>query len=197
MNGFRVERTPLEGVVVVRAKRHGDARGFFYEAWNEHAFAELGLHARFIQDNHSRSVKGVLRGMHWQDMRAPLGKLVRCTVGRIFDAFVDLRVGSATFGKWHAVELDAADPDPALLWVPPGFAHGFLCLSDAAEVQYKVTGPWNPQAEGCLAWNDPEVGIRWPLDAPELSERDRRGMSLDDYRKAPSFRMGPAGEVTS
>jgi dTDP-4-dehydrorhamnose 3,5-epimerase len=189
-------------VLLIRARRHGDARGFFYEAWNESAFAALGIDAHFVQDNHSRSARGVLRGMHWQDMTAPLGKLVRCTAGRIFDAVVDLRLGSPTFGHHFTVTLDADDASPALLWVPTGFAHGFLCVSESAEVQYKVTGPWAPAAEGCLAWDDPEVAIPWPGfggdgESPSLSERDRRGMSLATYRTAPSFRYATGGKGVS
>ncbi len=196
MSAFRAETGPaagtaLGGVVLVRSKRHRDDRGFFYEAWQERAFADLGITARFVQDNHSRSVRGVLRGMHWQDRRAPLGKLVRCTRGAIFDVVVDLRVGSPTFSRWAAWTLSEEDEDPGLLWVPPGFGHGFLCLSDVAEVQYKVTGPWNRESEGCLRWDDPAVGIRWPIADPVLNARDRAAPGLDAYLRAPSF---PAGE---
>ncbi len=192
---FIFRPTPLAGVIEIECRSVADDRGSFYEAWRENAFAEAGLPARFVQDNHSRSRKGVLRGLHWQDMTAPLGKLVRCTRGAVWDAVVDLRAGSPTFGRWHGATLDAAAAAPLEVWVPPGFAHGFVALAEDAEVQYKVTGYWVREAEGCLAWNDPEVGIRWPVAAPVLNDRDRRGMTLEEYRARPSFRWGPGGEA--
>ena len=131
------------------------------------------------------SAYGVLRGMHYQDMTAPMGKLLRCTVGRIFDVAVDLRVSSPTLGKWFSVELSA--DNMRQIYVPPGFAHGFATLSDSAEVQYKQTGFYTPPSEGTLVWNDPDVGIQWPITNPTLSKRDQNGMSLKEYLKKPAF----------
>ena len=135
---------------------------------------------------HSRSSYGVPRGMHYQDMTAPMGKLLRCTVGRIFDVAVDLLVSSPTFGKWFSVELSADNKKQ--IYVPVGFAHGFATLSDVAEVQYKQTSFYTPSSEGTLAWNDPDVGIQWPLTSPTLSKRDQNGMSLKEYLKKPAFK---------
>lgn len=189
---FSVERTPLAGVLLVRCRAFGDARGQFYESWRADAFRGMGIPGPFVQDNHSRSGKGVLRGLHWQDGSAPQGKLLRCTAGSIFDVVVDLRAGSPAFGRFHAVTLSAADEAPALLWVPPGFAHGFLSLEEGAEVQYRCTGYWSREAERCLRWDDPEVGIPWPLcgRAPVVSYKDARGMTLAQVRRNPSFTCG-------
>jgi dTDP-4-dehydrorhamnose 3,5-epimerase len=130
-------------------------------------------------------MRGVLRGLHYQDMRAPVAKLVRCTAGRIFDVVVDLRLGSPTFGRWVGVELSAEDKRQ--IFAPVGFAHGFQALADGTEVQYKQTGFYTPQAEGTVAWNDPELAIAWPLGDPVLSARDARAMSLREYRERPAF----------
>jgi len=138
-----------------------------------------------VQEGHSGSRYGVLRGMHYQNMTAPMGKLVRCIVGRIFDVAVDLRVSSPTFGKWYGVELSAENKKQ--IYIPVGFAHGFATLSDVAEVQYKQTGFYTPAAEGTLAWNDPDVGIEWPISNPILSKRDQNGMRLKEYLKNPAF----------
>jgi dTDP-4-dehydrorhamnose 3,5-epimerase len=181
-----VASTPLEGVVIVEGAVFGDERGFFMESWNERDFAAAGLQLRFVQDSHSRSSRGVLRGLHYQDMTAPMGKLVRCTVGAIFDVVVDLRVGSSTVGKWYALELTAENKRQ--IYIPPGFAHGFQTLSDAAEVQYKQTEFYTPASEETIAWNDPDIGIVWPVPNPILSNRDKQGMSLRDYLTNPAFR---------
>lgn len=181
--------TPLEGVLVVEIEYFRDERGFFIEAYHEWSFAEAGFPGvRFVQDNHSRSGAKVLRGLHYQDMTAPMGKLVRCTVGAIFDVAVDLRVGSPTFGKWFAVGLSAENMKQ--LWVPPGFAHGFATLSEVAEVQYKCSGFYTPSSEGALWWNDPDVGIKWPYNDPVLSKKDQNAPSLQDYLKNPAFHYG-------
>jgi dTDP-4-dehydrorhamnose 3,5-epimerase len=180
-----VAKTPLDGVVIVEIKYFQDERGFFIENWHKRDFAAAGLDLEFVQEGHSRSSYGVLRGMHYQDMTAPMGKLVRCTVGRIFDVAVDLRVNSPTFSKWFGVELSADNKKQ--IYVPPGFAHGFAVLSEFAEVQYKQTGFYTPSAEGTLAWNDPDVGIAWPINQPILSKRDQNGMSLKEYLKNPAF----------
>ena len=182
----RVTETPLEGLLVVNIDFFKDERGFFMESWSKKDFAAAGIHADFVQDSHSASRYGVLRGMHYQDMRAPTGKLVRCTVGRILDVAVDLRENSKTFGKYFTIELSSENK--TLLWVPVGFAHGFGTLSDYCEVQYKQTDFYNPQTEGGIAWNDPDVGIPWPITSPVLSHRDQNQKSFAEYRKAPAFR---------
>ena len=181
----RLVRTPLAGVVVVEIDCSWDERGFFIESWSERDFAAVGLEAEFVQDNHSRSCRDVLRGLHYQDMTAPIGKLLRCTLGSVFDVAVDLRMSSPTFGKWFGIELSADNKKQ--LYVPAGFAHGFAVLSEYAELQYKQTGYYAPASEGTLAWNDPDIGITWPISNPVLSERDQNGMSLREYSKNPAF----------
>jgi len=139
----------------------------------------------FVQDSHSRSEYRVLRGLHYQDMRAPMAKLVRCTVGKILDVAVDLRVHSSTFGQWFSIELSAENKTQLL--VPVGFAHGFATLSEVCEVQYKQSGFYQPETEGGIIWNDPDVGIQWPFDNPILSKRDQNQALLSQYRKKPAF----------
>jgi dTDP-4-dehydrorhamnose 3,5-epimerase len=164
-------------VVLVEPKVFGDERGFFYESHNRRAFAAgLGRDVEFVQDNHSRSARGVLRGLHYQLQQAQ-GKLVRATAGAIYDVAVDLRRSSPSFGKWVAVELSAENR--RMLWVPPGFGHGFLTLSEFAEVQYKASDYYAPAHERSIVWNDPQLAIAWPLDgAPVLSGKDAAGLSL-------------------
>ncbi len=162
----------LPDVLLITPHVHHDARGFFLERWNERAFAALGLPA-FVQDNHSRSLRDTLRGLHFQAPPHAQGKLVSALRGRVFDVAVDLRSGSPTYGRWAGATLDG--DAPAWLWIPPGFAHGFLVLSDQADVLYKASAGYAPQAEGGLAWDDPEVGIDWPREpgvAPILSAKD-------------------------
>ncbi|HEX6548667.1 MAG TPA: dTDP-4-dehydrorhamnose 3,5-epimerase [Candidatus Dormibacteraeota bacterium] len=185
---YRVTPTELPGVVVIDTDFFRDERGFFIEAWHRQRFAALGLDFEVVQDNHSRSGRGVLRGIHWQDWSAPLGKLVRCTAGAIFDVAVDLRVGSPSFGRWTSVELSAANMRQ--VWVPPGFGHAFLALAEGSEVQYKCTGYYTPSAEGCLRWDDAEVGIEWPQREVIVSAKDAGGMSLAEYRARPAFPEG-------
>lgn len=180
-----VTATPLEGLFKVDIDYFSDERGFFIESWHQRDFATAGLDLAFVQEGHSRSGRDVLRGLHYQDMTAPMGKLIRCTVGAIFDVAVDLRVASPTFGKWFAVELSAENKTQ--LYVPEGFAHGFATLSDVAEVQYKQTGFYTPSSEGTISWNDPDVGVAWPVSEPILSQRDQAGMSLREYREKPAF----------
>jgi dTDP-4-dehydrorhamnose 3,5-epimerase len=171
----------LPGLKLVELKVHGDARGFFVERYRSADFTAHGIPNHFIQDNHSRSAPGVLRGLHYQ-VRPAQGKLVGVTRGRIWDVAVDIRHGSPTFGKYYAVEL--SDLNGKLLWVPAGFAHGFCVLGEeTADVYYKVDGLYNPSTEGGIAWNDPEIGIPWPLDHPTLSARDQAQESLASYRK--------------
>jgi dTDP-4-dehydrorhamnose 3,5-epimerase len=180
-----VTHTKLEPVCVVDTDYFRDDRGFFIESYHRARFTEHGIDAEFVQDNHSRSGRNVLRGIHWQDLTAPMGKLVRCTAGGILDVAVDLRVGSPTFAEWVAVELN--EENMRQLWVPSGFGHAFLTLSDSADVQYKCSGFYTPSAEHSLAWNDPDIAIDWPVAEPMLSARDAAAMSLADYRRDPSF----------
>ena len=174
---MQVIQTPLAGVLILEPKVFGDARGFFYESFNARRFAELtGIGAPFVQDNHSRSAKGVLRGLHYQ-IRQPQGKLVRVIAGEVFDVAVDLRRASPTFGKWSGTKLSAENRRQ--LWIPAGFAHGFLVLSDSAETLYKTTDYWAPEHERCIIWNDPKIGIEWPLAGePRLSRKDEAGNPL-------------------
>ncbi|MFY9316730.1 MAG: dTDP-4-dehydrorhamnose 3,5-epimerase [Burkholderiales bacterium] len=177
---MKVERASIPDVLVLEPKVFGDARGFFMETWNAREFPALGIEARFVQDNHSRSSKNVLRGLHYQ-LRQPQGKLIRVTAGEIWDVAVDLRRSSPSFGRWTGMTLTAATPRQ--LWIPAGFAHGFLVLSEHAEVQYKATDFYAPEHERTLLWNDPALGIEWPLsgkpgDEPVLSEKDRCGKPL-------------------
>jgi dTDP-4-dehydrorhamnose 3,5-epimerase len=181
----RIAQTSLTDLVVLEIDYFQDERGFFIESWHKRDFAAAGLALEFVQENHSRSSCGVLRGLHYQDMTAPLGKLVRCTLGRIFDVAVDLRVNSPTFGKWFGLELSAENKRQ--LWVPVGFAHGFATLSDFAEVQYRQTGYYMPSAESGIRWDDPDVGVQWPIANPILSRRDQNAMSLKDYLTRPVF----------
>ena len=171
--------TALSGVLIIEPRVFGDERGYFMETWNAAAFAAAGLDLHFVQDNHSRSQKGVLRGLHFQNP-APQGKLVRVTSGAVFDVAVDLRAASPTFGQWVGVELSAANK--RMLWVPEGFAHGFLTLEDDTDFLYKCTAPYAPQSEHTLMWNDPALGIDWPLAGidPIISDKDTRGLPLSD-----------------
>lgn len=171
--------TAIPGPIIIEPKVFGDPRGFFMETWNAEAFAAAGLDLTFVQDNHSRSQKGVLRGLHFQNP-GPQGKLVRVTRGAVFDVAVDLRASSPTFGQWVGVELSAANS--RMFWVPEGFAHGFLTLEDDTDFLYKCTAPYAPQSEFTLAWDDPAVGIDWPVTGldPIISEKDARGLALSD-----------------
>lgn len=180
-----VTRTPLQGVLLIDPPVFPDERGFFLVTWNQQEYVKAGIQQMFVQDAHSGSHRGVLRGLHYQDMTAPLCKLVRCTVGRVFDVAVDIRVGSPTFGRWFATELTAENKRQML--IPVGFAHGFQALSDYAEVEYKQTGFYSPRAEGVLHWSDPDVAVAWPITPPILSDRDARGVPLADHLRAPVF----------
>lgn len=178
---MRALPTSLPGVVVIEPKVFGDERGFFYESFNERIFTELvtgGEMVRFVQDNHSKSAQNVLRGLHYQ-IRQAQGKLVRVIAGEVFDVAVDLRKSSPTFGQWTGIALSAENKRQ--MWIPVGFAHGFVVTSESAEFLYKTTDYWAPEFERCIIWNDPAIGIEWPLtDAPLLSEKDRNGTLLKD-----------------
>jgi dTDP-4-dehydrorhamnose 3,5-epimerase len=170
---IRIAEEPLPGVLVLEPKVFGDARGFFLESYNERAMADLGIHDRFVQDNHSFSSHNVLRGLHYQ-VQKPQGKLVRVAVGEILDVVVDLRKSSPAFGKAYAVRLSGENK--RIIWVPMGFAHGFCVTSEAAHVLYKATNFYAPQLERSLLWSDPALGIDWQLDGePKLSDKDRNG----------------------
>lgn len=184
---IRVIPTALDGVVIIETAFVSDERGFFMESYHREQYAAHGLAEELVQDNHSRSARGVLRGIHYQDMNAPMIKLVRCTAGAILDLAVDLRVGSPTFGQSVAVELTAENKKQ--LWVPVGFGHAFLTLS-TAEVQYKCSNYYAPQTEGAIAWDDPDLAISWPIAEPVLSGRDRNATRLAEYLKHPAFRYG-------
>ena len=180
---MNIIKTKIPEVLILEPKVFGDDRGFFYESYNERVFREVtGLDVAFVQDNHSRSVKGVLRGLHYQ-IQQPQGKLVRCTLGEVFDVAVDIRKGSATFGQWVGVSLSAENKRQ--LWIPAGFAHGFLVVSDVAEFLYKTTDYYAPEYERTIIWNDPDLAIAWPLEGPpSLSAKDAEGVS---YNKADKF----------
>ncbi|MEK6245351.1 MAG: dTDP-4-dehydrorhamnose 3,5-epimerase [Pseudomonadota bacterium] len=173
---MKVERTEIADVLLLEPKVFGDARGFFMETWNARTFENLGIKAQFVQDNNSRSSKNVLRGLHYQ-VRQAQGKLVRVTAGEIWDVVVDLRRGSPSFGRWVGARIDAQSR--RMLWVPAGFAHGFLVLSEQAEVQYKTTDYYAPEHERTLLWNDPALAIPWPLAGePVMTDKDRHGTPL-------------------
>lgn len=177
---MKVINTNIPEVKIIEPKVFGDERGFFLETYSEERYNELlGLDLHFVQDNHSRSSKGVLRGLHFQKNN-PQGKLVRVVRGEVFDVAVDIRQGSPTFGQYASVVL--SEENKKQFWVPEGFAHGFLVLSDSADFEYKCTNYYDPSSEGCLLWNDPELGIEWPLQdlAPLLSEKDKQGKLLKD-----------------
>ena len=174
---MKVAATAIPDVLLLEPTIYEDERGFFFESFNQKRFEDAtGLNIRFVQDNHSRSVKRVLRGLHYQ-IRRPQGKLLRVTAGEVFDVAIDLRRSSSTFGKYVGTVLSAANKKQ--LWIPEGFAHGYLVLSDAAEVLYKTTDYYAPEDERCLIWNDPDVGIDWPKGSePILSAKDRLGLPL-------------------
>jgi dTDP-4-dehydrorhamnose 3,5-epimerase len=176
---MKIIKTDLPDVLVIEPKVFGDDRGFFFESYNEKIWQEAtGLKARFVQDNHSLSTKGVLRGLHYQ-IRQPQGKLVRCVVGEVYDVAVDLRKCSPTFGKWAGAVLSAENKRQ--MWVPEGFAHGFLVLSDVAEFLYKTTDYYAPEHERCILWNDLDLGIGWPFAGePVLSAKDAAGQSFGE-----------------
>ena len=179
---MKITPTRIPDVKLIEPKVFGDERGFFMETWNEQAFREAGINATFVQDNHSRSVKNTLRGLHYQ-IKQPQGKLVRVTLGEVFDVAVDLRTQSPTFGQWVGEYL--SEDNNRMLWVPPGFAHGFLVTSETADFQYKCTDFYAPEHDRSILWSDMRIGIDWGLckggvPEPLLSDKDRQGQSLDD-----------------
>jgi dTDP-4-dehydrorhamnose 3,5-epimerase len=176
---MKVTRTAIPELLILEPKVFGDARGFFLESYNQKAFAEAtGVTAPFVQDNHSRSARGVLRGLHYQ-LKQPQGKLVRVVRGAVFDVAVDVRKSSPTFGQWVGAEL--SEENQRQFWVPAGFAHGFIVLTESADFLYKTTDYYAPEHERCIAWDDPAIGIDWPEGIePKLSEKDQRGVGLGE-----------------
>ncbi len=174
---MKIIDTKIADVKLIKPGVYGDDRGFFMETWNESTGKKLGLDLCFIQDNHSRSMRNVLRGLHYQ-LHEAQGKLVRVTAGAVFDVAVDIRKSSPTFGEWVGYELSAENKH--MLWIPPGFAHGFVALADGTDFLYKCTNLYAPQHERTIAWNDPDIGIAWPLNGaiPNLSDKDRAGLPL-------------------
>ena len=186
---MQIEHTPLPGVLLIKPAMHGDKRGFFLESWHAARYAEAGITEAFVQDNHSRSQQGILRGLHLQTEK-PQGKLVRVTAGAVFDVVVDCRAGSPSCGDWFGTTLTAEGQEQ--LWVPPGFAHGFYALTESADFLYKCTDYYHPESELTLAWDDPTVGVVWPIPQggePRLSDKDRAGVRWQDcplYTDLPS-----------
>ena len=175
---MNVIQTKISDVLIVEPKVFADARGFFYESFNKKLMQAAGITGDFVQDNHSHSIKNVLRGLHYQ-IKQPQGKLIRATVGEIFDVAVDIRRRSPTFGKW--VGFNLSEQNRRMAWIPPGFAHGFLVLSEHAEVLYKTTDYWAPQFERTIVWNDGSLGITWPIQGdPQLSAKDMAGVTIDE-----------------
>ena len=184
---MKINTTALPGVLIIEPKVFGDSRGFFLESYHEQKFKEAGITLPFVQDNHSRSEKGVLRGLHYQ-LTFPQGKLIRVTRGEVFDVAVDIRHGSPTFGKWFSTVL--SEENHRQVYVPPGFAHGFCVLSETADFLYKCTDFYHPEDEAGILWNDPDLGIHWPIATPTLSEKDKANPGLKDIpqKKLPDYR---------
>lgn len=186
---MNVIATALPGALIIEPRVFGDSRGFFLESWQRDRYAAAGLPADFVQDNLSLSRRGVLRGLHFQHPRGQ-GKLVYVLQGEVYDVAVDIRPDSPTFGRWEGVLLSAENKRQ--FYVPPGFAHGFCVTSDTALFAYKCSEIYDPTVEGCILWNDPDLGIPWPIDAPELSTKDRQGIRLADYPRERLPRRGGA-----
>lgn len=179
---MEVVKTPIEGVLLIKPKVFGDNRGYFVETWQKKRYEEAGMDFSFVQDNHSKSTKGILRGLHFQN-KHPQGKLVMVSLGEVFDVAVDIRKDSPTFGKWFGAVL--SDKNQHQLWIPPGMAHGFVVLSDVAHFHYKCTDYYHPDDEGSIKWDDPEIGIDWPIDfEPLVSSKDDVAHSFNDLKKS-------------
>ena len=183
---MKIITTNLPGVIVFEPKVFGDKRGFFLETFRDDVLQDAGINSQFVQDNHSRSSKGVLRGLHYQITQTQ-GKLVRVATGSVYDVAVDVRHGSPTFGEWYGTQLD--EDNMRIMYVPPGYAHGFVVLSDTTDFLYKCTDYYHPQSEKGIAWNDPEIGIEWPTSEVSLSEKDKNNVLLKDQTpdKLPDF----------
>ena len=176
---MNIIQTNLANCVIIEPKVYGDDRGFFLETFQAERYASAGITLPFVQDNHSRSSKGVLRGLHFQKTK-PQGKLVRVVRGEVYDVAVDIRLGSPTYGRWEAVVL--SEDNKKQFWVPPGFAHGFVVISDSADFEYKCTDYYDPSDEGSLLWSDPDLNIPWPIDKPILSEKDAQASLLANLK---------------
>jgi len=181
---LNVTETSLPGVLVIDPQVFADERGFFMETYHSARFRDLGIDAVFVQDNHSRSLRGVLRGLHYQEPNGQ-AKLVRCTRGALYDVAVDIRVGSPQFGKWTGVEL--TEENKRMLWVPAGFAHGFCALTDVADLVYKCNTLYDAKSDRSILWSDPDLGITWPLSKPKLSEKDASAPRLKEAKVLPRF----------
>ncbi len=181
---MKIEPTIFEDAFVIVPNVFGDSRGYFHEVYHKEKFHELGLNVEFVQDNLSKSTKGVLRGLHFQ-WNPHQGKLVRAVTGKIYDVIVDIKRDSPTFGKWFGIEL--SEENHKMLWIPPGYAHGFLTLSDEVILEYKCTGVWNGNCEASIRYDDPEIGIVWPLTDVVVSEKDMEGMSLREWAENENF----------
>jgi dTDP-4-dehydrorhamnose 3,5-epimerase len=178
---MNIIKTKLHGVVIIEPKVFGDERGFFLETFHNDRYRDAGIDITFVQDNHSRSSEGVLRGLHFQRTK-PQGKLVRVVRGEVFDVAVDIRKGSVTFGQWEGVIL--SEENKRQFYVPPGFAHGFVTLSKTADFEYKCSDYYDPSDEGAIRWNDPDIGIDWPVTLPKLSEKDEIAPLFKEFKKA-------------
>jgi dTDP-4-dehydrorhamnose 3,5-epimerase len=176
---MEIIETNLKGVMVIKPRVFEDARGYFFESYNQQVFANSGLNLHFLQDNQSLSQKGVLRGLHFQNQPYAQGKLVRVITGAVYDVAVDIRKNSATYGQWFGLELTARNK--WMMYIPEGFAHGFATLEDETIFSYKCTNVYNKAAEDCLLWDDPDIGIEWPLDNPLLSEKDLQGKEFKSF----------------
>lgn len=183
---IKVRQTPLKDLTVIEIDYFQDHRGFFIEPWHQKDFAEAGLDLKFVQEGHSGSQQGVIRGLHYQDQTAPMAKLVTCLRGQAFQVAVDIRFSSPTFGQWHSLVLDEEKKNQ--LYVPAGFALGMAALSDRVELYYHQTSFYTPSAGKTIAWNDPDIGIKWPIKKPILSEKDQKGKSWQEYLKNPDFK---------
>lgn len=174
---MKIIETHLPGVIVIEPNKFGDKRGFFLETFREDTLKDAGINANFVQDNHSRSTRGVLRGLHYQMIQTQ-GKLVRVATGAVYDVAIDVRDGSPTFGQWYGTQLD--EHNMRMMYVPPGYAHGFVVLSETTDFLYKCTDYYHPQSEQGIAWNDPDIGINWPIADVSLSDKDCRNVLLKD-----------------
>ena len=181
---LKISETTLPGVLLIEPRVFGDDRGFFMETYRVDAFRAIGIGDAFVQDNHSRSARGVLRGLHYQEPNAQ-GKLVRCTRGAIFDVAVDIRRGSPSFGRWFGLEL--SDANKLMLWIPPGFAHGFCALEDDSDLVYKCTKLYDAASDRSILWNDPAIEIEWPIAEPVLSDKDANAPRLNDAAALPTY----------
>lgn len=184
---MEVTATGIEGVLLVKPKVWGDERGYFVETWQRQRYAAEGVALPFVQDNHSMSRRGCLRGLHFQK-KHPQGKLVMVSLGQVFDVAVDIRPGSPTFGQWYGTVLSAANQHQ--LWIAPGLAHGFAVLSDVAHFHYKCTDYYHPEDEGCIRWDDADLAVDWPVAGPHCSDKDRQGMSFREYCAGCGALMG-------